>query len=92
MDAIIVNAAGCGVAMKEYGDLLKDDAAYAEKARAFSARVKDITEFLAAQGIEKPTREIRARVTYQDPCHMAHGQGIRSQPRALLAQILQGRE
>jgi glycolate oxidase iron-sulfur subunit len=87
IDAIIINAAGCGVAMKEYRDLLSDDPEYAEKAKQFSARVKDAAEFLAAQGIEKPTREIRARVTYQDPCHLAHGQGIRAQPRALLAQI-----
>ncbi len=81
---IIVNAAGCGVALKEYKDLLKDDPVYAERAQQFSAKMKDISEFLAEQGIEKPTREIRARVTYQDPCHMAHGQGIRAQPRALL--------
>ncbi len=87
VEAIIVNAAGCGVAMKEYGDLLKDDPAYAARARAFSARVKDVTEFLAAKGIKKPTHTIRARVTYQDPCHLAHGQNIRSQPRALLSQI-----
>jgi len=86
-DALIINAAGCGVALKEYGDLLRDDPAYAEKAKAFSAQVKDITEFLAERGIEKPTREIRARVTYQDACHLAHGQGIRAQPRALIAQI-----
>lgn len=84
---ILVNAAGCGVAMKEYKDLLKDDAEYADKAKAFSERVKDASEFLAERGIVEPTNEIRARVTYQDPCHLAHGQGIRSQPRALLAQI-----
>ncbi len=84
---ILVNAAGCGVAMKEYKDLLKDDPKYAERAKLFSARVKDVSEFLAERGIEKPMCEIRARVTYQDPCHLAHGQGIRSQPRALLAQI-----
>lgn len=86
-DAIIVNAAGCGVALKEYKDLLKEDPAYAAKARHFSELIKDATEFLAAPDIEKPTREIRARVTYQDPCHLAHGQGIRSQPRALLKLI-----
>jgi glycolate oxidase iron-sulfur subunit len=86
-DAIIVNAAGCGVAMKEYKDLLGGDPGYADKARAFSTLTQDATEFLAARGIEKPTREIRARVTYQDPCHLAHGQNIRSQPRALLKTI-----
>ena len=85
--AIIVNAAGCGVAEKEYKDLLEDDPDYADKARQFSNLVKDATEFLAACDIEKPTREIRARVTYQDPCHLVHGQGIRAQPRALLTQI-----
>lgn len=84
LDAVIVNAAGCGVALKEYKDLLKDDPAYADKARRFSNLIKDATEFLAARTIEKPTREIHSRVTYQDPCHLAHGQGIRSQPRALL--------
>ncbi len=87
VDAIIVNAAGCGVALKEYNELLKDDPAYAGKARRFSTLMQDATEFLAARGILPPTREIRARVTFQDPCHLAHGQGIRSQPRALLNQI-----
>lgn len=87
VDAIIVNAAGCGVALKEYKELLEGDPEYAERAQRFSALMRDATEFLADCGIEKPTREIRARVTYQDPCHLAHGQGIRSQPRALLQMI-----
>jgi len=87
VQAVIVNAAGCGVAMKEYQDLLHDDPQYAQKAKQLSAKIKDVSEFLASVGIEKPTREIRARVTYQDPCHLAHGQSIRAQPRALLAQI-----
>lgn len=87
VQAIIVNAAGCGVAMKEYRDLLHDDPNYAEKAEQLSAKLKDVSEFLVSVGIEKPTREIHARVTYQDPCHLAHGQSIRTQPRALLAQI-----
>jgi Fe-S oxidoreductase len=87
VDAILVNAAGCGVALKEYKDLLRDDPAYAARAQQFSARMQDVTEFLAARGIQKPTRHIRARVTYQDPCHLAHGQGVRVQPRALLKLI-----
>jgi glycolate oxidase iron-sulfur subunit len=87
VDAIVVNAAGCGVALKEYKDLLKDDPDYAERAREFSRKMQDITEFLAAQGIREPTHAIRARVTYQDPCHLAHGQNIRGQPRALLSRI-----
>ena len=86
-DAIVVNAAGCGVALKEYKDLLKDDPNYAEEAREFCGKIQDITEFLSAQGIRKPTREVRARVTYQDPCHLAHGQNVRTQPRALLSSI-----
>jgi Fe-S oxidoreductase len=84
---ILVNAAGCGVAMKEYKDLLKEDPEYADKAKEFSERVKDVSEFLAEKGIAAPTREVRARITYQDPCHLAHGQGVRAQPRSLLAQI-----
>ncbi len=91
VDAIIVNAAGCGVALKEYKDLLHDDPEYAEKARRFSALLRDATEFLADQGIRPPKHEIRARCTYQDPCHLAHGQGIRAQPRMLL-QIIPGLE
>lgn len=87
VQAVIVNAAGCGVALKEYKDLLNDDPEYSEKAKELSNKIKDVSEFLASVGIEKPTREIRATVTYQDPCHLAHGQGVRAQPRALLAQI-----
>jgi glycolate oxidase iron-sulfur subunit len=86
-DAIIINAAGCGVALKEYRDLLADDDEYAGKAKQFSALMQDVTEFLAGQGIRPPAHPINARVTYQDACHMVHGQGIRAQPRALLKQI-----
>ncbi len=86
-DAILVNAAGCGVAMKEYGDLLKSDEPWKERAEKFSSKVRDVSEFLAAQGIEPPTRAINRRVTYQDPCHLAHGQSVRSQPRQLLKAI-----
>lgn len=87
VDAIVVNAAGCGVALKEYKDLLGGDPDYAERARLFSSKMRDITEFLAEKGIRQPTRVINARVTYQDPCHLAHGQNVRAQPRRLLSQI-----
>lgn len=87
VDAIIVNAAGCGVALKEYKDLLGSDPGYAEKARVFSTKMHDVSEYLADRGIREPNREIRARITYQDPCHLAHGQNVRSQPRALLNSI-----
>jgi glycolate oxidase iron-sulfur subunit len=81
---IVVNSAGCGAAMKEYGDLLAGDARYAKRARAFGARVKDATEYVAGLGITVPGR-FTERVAYQDPCHLAHAQRIREQPRALLA-------
>jgi glycolate oxidase iron-sulfur subunit len=87
VDAIVVNAAGCGAAMKEYDYLLRDDAAYAEKAKRFSALVKDAGEFLAALGLVGKLAPVNLAVTYQDPCHLAHGQKIRSQPRQLLQAI-----
>ena len=87
LDAVIVNAAGCGAAMKEYGHLLRDDPAYAEKAQAFSRSVKDASEFLVEIGPVAPLKRIDMTVTYQDPCHLAHGQKIRAQPRELLKAI-----
>jgi Fe-S oxidoreductase len=87
VDAIIVNAAGCGAAMKEYGHLLREDDEYAEKARRFNALVKDAGEFLAALGLVGVLKPMNLTVTYQDPCHLAHGQRIRVQPRKLLQAI-----
>jgi glycolate oxidase iron-sulfur subunit len=87
VDAVIVNAAGCGAAMKEYGHLLRDDAAYAEKATRFGALVKDAGEFLASLGLVGKLGRLEMTVTYQDPCHLAHGQRIRNQPRKLLQAI-----
>ena len=87
VDVVIVNAAGCGAAMKEYGHLLRDDAAYAEKATRFSALVKDAGEFLAGLGLVGELGKLEMTVTYQDPCHLAHGQRIRTQPRKLLQAI-----
>src|SRR5262245_19841444 len=86
-DAIVVNAAGCGAAMKEYGYLLRDDPEYADKAKRFSALVKDAGEFLADLGLVGELAPLHLSVTYQDPCHLAHGQKIRSQPRKLLQAI-----
>jgi Fe-S oxidoreductase len=86
-DAIIVNSAGCGAVMKEYGYLLRDDPAYAEKAERFGSLVKDAGEFLAGLGLVGTLGPIKMTVTYQDPCHLAHGQRIRSQPRKLLQSI-----
>jgi glycolate oxidase iron-sulfur subunit len=87
VDAFIVNAAGCGAALKEYGWLLKDDPAWSERATRFAARVKDAGEFLADVGLSAPPGPLRTRVAYDDPCHLLHGQRVREQPRALLAAI-----
>jgi glycolate oxidase iron-sulfur subunit len=87
LDAVVVNAAGCGAAMKEYGHLLRDDPAYAEKARTFSRLVKDAGEFLVALGPMAPRGRVQLTVAYQDPCHLAHGQKVRIQPRELLKAI-----
>jgi glycolate oxidase iron-sulfur subunit len=84
---IIINAAGCGSTLKEYHHLLADDPVYHEKALDFVTRVRDITEFLAAIDLVPPTRELPLVATYQDACHLAHGQGIRLQPRKLLGLI-----
>ncbi len=86
-DAIVVNAAGCGAMLKEYGHLLADDPAWATRAAAFAQRVRDFAEFLAAIGPVPPPGRVEATVTYQDPCHLAHAQRVRRQPRALLAQV-----
>jgi len=87
LDAIILNSAGCGSTMKEYGDLLADDPAYRDKAKAFAAKVKDVSEWLMQIGITPPTKPLNATVSYHDACHLAHGQKIRLQPRQLLQQI-----
>jgi glycolate oxidase iron-sulfur subunit len=88
VDRIVVNAAGCGSAMKEYKDLLAADPAWAARARAFSAKVRDVSELLTELGEPRaPRQPIRARVVYHDACHLAHGQGVRAQPRALLQAI-----
>jgi glycolate oxidase iron-sulfur subunit len=88
VDAIIVNAAGCGSTLKEYGHLLHDDPAWAARGAAFAAKIKDVSEFLAA--ITLNTADLRSldiTVTYQEPCHLAHAQRITQQPRTLLRAI-----
>jgi glycolate oxidase iron-sulfur subunit len=87
VDAVVVNTSGCGAHMKAYGALLAGDAACAERARRFSASVRDISELLAGTPLRGPLRPIPMTVTYHDPCHVVHGQKIRSAPRTLLAQI-----
>ncbi len=87
LDAVIVNAAGCGAMLRQYGELLQYDPAYAERARRFSANVRDISEWLATLSIDPPPPVPPVRVTYHDACHLAHGQQVREQPRALLRAI-----
>jgi glycolate oxidase iron-sulfur subunit len=87
LDAIITNAAGCGSHLKHFDRLLKDDPAYAEKARQWSKKVCDISEWLMKIGLEEPRARFSGRVTYHDACHLCHGQKITAQPRALLAAI-----
>jgi glycolate oxidase iron-sulfur subunit len=87
LDAVLVNAAGCGAAMKEYDFLLRHDAAYAERARHFVTRVRDVTEFLAQVGLSAPPGPLNETVTYQEPCHLAHAQRVTRQPRELLAAV-----
>ena len=86
VDAIVVNASGCGAAMREYGHLLKDDATYRERAERFAAKVRDASEVLAGLRPRVHT-SVPLTVTYQDPCHLAHGQRVRAEPRALLDAI-----
>jgi len=86
-DAIVTNAAGCGSTMKEYGDLLESDPAYSAKAKYFASKVRDVTEYLAALGPLEPLHKHQGKITYQDPCHLAHGQKVRSAPRELLTRI-----
>jgi glycolate oxidase iron-sulfur subunit len=88
VDQIVVNAAGCGSTMKTYGDLLKEDPAWSERARLFSAKVRDATETLAELGAPRsPRHRIDLRVAYHDACHLAHAQGVRVPPRAALTSI-----
>lgn len=87
LDAIVVNVAGCGSTMKEYGRLLRDDPDYADRAAAFSAKVRDVSEVLAGLEPRAPRHPIRARVAYHDACHLGHAQGVRAQPRAVLRTI-----
>jgi glycolate oxidase iron-sulfur subunit len=83
-DAIITNAAGCGSTLKEYDELLAGDPAYAAKARDFCSRMKDVTEFLASIELNRNMGPVDTIATYQDSCHLAHGQKIKSAPRKLL--------
>ena len=87
VEKVVVNAAGCGCALKEYPELLRHDPAYREKAEDFASRVEDVCRFLVEHGYEIPKGSLPVRVTYHDACHLAHGQGIREEPRQILKSI-----
>jgi glycolate oxidase iron-sulfur subunit len=87
VDTVVINSAGCGSTMKEYGYLLRDDPAWAARAAAFSAKCKDISEILCEWDPQATRHPLPLRVAYHDACHLQHAQGVREQPRRLLAGI-----
>lgn len=86
-DKVIVNAAGCGCMMKDYPELFHEDPEWRAKAEEFSDKVDDISKYLHETGYEKPKAVMNTRITYHDACHLAHGQGVREEPRELLLNI-----
>ncbi|HXO61735.1 MAG TPA: (Fe-S)-binding protein [Candidatus Acidoferrales bacterium] len=87
VDAIVTNAAGCGSTLKEYDRVFTPDEAEYVQAAAFAKKTRDVTEFLAALGLSAPLKALPLRVTYQDSCHLLHGQKVREAPRKLLRAI-----
>jgi glycolate oxidase iron-sulfur subunit len=87
VETVVTNAAGCGSNVKEYGHLLRDDPDYADRARVFAAKCKDVSEVLAALEPRATRHRLKLRVAFHDSCHLQHAQGVRSQPRALLSNI-----
>jgi glycolate oxidase iron-sulfur subunit len=87
VEQIVVNAAGCGSAMKTYGDLLRDDPQYAERAKAFASKCVDVSELLAELEPRTERHPFRLRVAYHDACHLRHAQRVVSAPRRVLESI-----
>jgi len=87
VEIIVTNAAGCGSNVKEYGHLLRDEPEYAERAKVFAAKCKDISEILAELEPRAKRSALKLRVAFHDSCHLQHAQGVRSQPRTLLSKI-----
>jgi glycolate oxidase iron-sulfur subunit len=87
VDAVVINSAGCGSAMKEYADLLAGQDGWDERAAALAGRVRDLTEFLVELGPVAPRHPLPATVAYHDACHLAHAQKITAPPRELLAAV-----
>jgi len=89
VDYIAINAAGCGSTMKEYGYLLRNDPAWADRAAAFSAKCRDISEILNMRTPQAKRNPLPLRIVYQDACHLRHAQGVHAEPRILLKSIPQ---
>ena len=90
LDAVLINASGCGHTLKEYGQILAEDPDYSDRAQSFADQVQDVQEFLDAVGLTTPLAPLQSEplaVVYQDACHMLHGQKIQEQPRRLLKKI-----
>jgi glycolate oxidase iron-sulfur subunit len=87
VDTVVVNAAGCGSSMKEWGRLLAGDPEWSARAEATAAKVRDVNEYLVSLGAVATRHPLKVKVAYHDACHLAHAQKIRAQPRALLAAI-----
>lgn len=87
LDVIVTDCATCGSTLKEYAHHLAQDPAWAERAAAFSAKARDVSEFLVEIPVERPRGRIAGKVTYHDPCHLVRGQGVAAQPRQLLGMI-----
>ncbi|PAE44241.1 (Fe-S)-binding protein [Bacillus sp. 7884-1] len=86
-EKVIVNAAGCGCMMKEYSELFRNEPEWKERAEEFEEKVVDISKYLHDTGYEKPKAMMNTRITYHDACHLAHGQGVRKEPREILLDI-----
>ena len=87
VETIVINAAGCGSSLKEYGYLLRDDSLWADRARAFSAKVRDISEILVELEPRATYHPLPYLVAYHDACHLRHAQGVYAQPRSVLSRI-----
>ncbi|MGC4376367.1 (Fe-S)-binding protein [Fictibacillus sp. Mic-4] len=87
VEKVVVNAAGCGCALKEYPELFRNEPEWKKEAEEFARKVEDVSTFLYTEGYEHPKGELKTRITYHDACHLAHGQGIRFEPRELLKSI-----
>ena len=87
IDALVINASGCGTMVKDYGHLLREDPAFADSAAAISARTRDICEYLAGLELASPAIATGQRVAYHSACSLQHGQRVREQPKALLARM-----